>query len=92
MRARRIDDIVNAVRPLFTNMDLDNRQEEWVGSCPVTPDGLRLIGATKTPGVYAAGGRGMWGIVLGPATGKLLAEEIVTGVVPSTLAPFNPLQ
>lgn len=92
MRARRIDDIVNAVRPLFTNMDLDNRQEEWVGSRPVTPDGLPLIGATKTPGVYAAGGHGMWGIVLGPATGKLLAEEIVTGVVPGTLAPFNPLR
>lgn len=92
MRARRLDDIVNAVRPLFTNMDLDNRQEEWVGSRPVTPDGLPLIGATKTPGVYAAGGHGMWGIVLGPATGKLLAEQMMTGVVPSVLAPFDPLR
>ncbi len=92
MRAQRIDDIVNAVRPLFTNMDLDNRQEEWVGSRPVTPDGLPLIGATKTPGVYVAGGHGMWGVVLGPVTGQLLAEQMMTGVVPQVLKPFNPLR
>jgi D-amino-acid dehydrogenase len=39
-----------------------------------------------------AGGHGMWGIVLGPATGKLLAHQIVTGEVPAELAPFDPLR
>lgn len=92
LRTRRIDDIVNSVRPLFTNMDLDDRQDEWVGSRPVTPDGLPLIGATRTPGIYVAGGHGMWGIVLGPATGKLLAAQMMTGVVAPQLTPFNPLR
>ncbi len=92
LRTRRIDDIVAAVRPLFTNMDLDNRQEEWVGSRPVTPDGLPLIGATETPGIYVAGGHGMWGIVLGPASGKMLAAQIMTGVVAPEIRPFNPLR
>ncbi|WP_197675153.1 NAD(P)/FAD-dependent oxidoreductase [Microterricola viridarii] len=92
LRARRIDDIVNSVRPLFTNMDLDDRQDEWVGSRPVTPDGLPLVGATATPGVYVAGGHGMWGIVLGPATGKLLAQQMMTGVVAPQIAPFDPLR
>jgi D-amino-acid dehydrogenase len=32
----------------------------------------------------------MWGITLGPLSGKLLAEEIATGVVPDLLRPFDP--
>jgi len=89
---RRVEAILNAVRPLFTGMDLDDRKDEWVGSRPVTPDGLPVVGASNTPGVYMAGGHGMWGIVLGPATGKLLAHQIVTGEVPAELAPFDPLR
>jgi len=73
-------------------VDLEQRQDEWVGARPVTPDGLPLVGATRAPGVYVAGGHGMWGIVLGPATGKLLAEQIVTGRRDPVLAPFDPLR
>jgi D-amino-acid dehydrogenase len=32
----------------------------------------------------------MWGITLGPATGRLLADQIVTGTRPAELAPFSP--
>lgn len=91
-QARRVEAILANARPLFTGMDLDDRQDEWVGSRPVTPDGLPVIGASKAPGVYLAGGHGMWGIVLGPATGKLLAHQIVTGEIPAELAPFDPLR
>ncbi|WP_349902710.1 NAD(P)/FAD-dependent oxidoreductase [Parafrigoribacterium humi] len=89
---RRVDAILSTVRPLFTGMDLDDRKDEWVGSRPVTPDGLPVVGASAAPGIYMAGGHGMWGIVLGPATGKLLAHQIVTGEVPAELAPFDPLR
>lgn len=92
LQPRRIDAILASVRDLFTGMDLDDRQDEWVGSRPVTPDGLPVIGETRTPGIYVAGGHGMWGIVLGPATGKFLAEQIVTGRVPDEIRPFNPLR
>jgi D-amino-acid dehydrogenase len=34
----------------------------------------------------------MWGITLGPATGQLLAEQMVTGKVPEALRPFSPLR
>lgn len=34
----------------------------------------------------------MWGITLGPVTGRLLAEQMVTGTAPAELAPFNPLR
>ena len=50
------------------------------------------MGATRTPGVYVAGGHGMWGVTLGPLTGQLLAERIVTGRTPELLRPLDPLR
>lgn len=89
---RRITAIANSAQPLLQGADMDSRRDEWVGSRPVTTDGLPLIGATRSPRVFAAGGHGMWGITLGPATGRYLAETIVTGNVAPELAPFNPLR
>ncbi|MFP5345878.1 MAG: NAD(P)/FAD-dependent oxidoreductase [Actinomycetes bacterium] len=89
---RRIKASVDAARPLLTGVDLDDRQDEWVGSRPCTADGLPLIGATRAQGIYVAGGHGMWGISLGPLTGRLLADLVVTGERPAELAPFDPLR
>ena len=89
---RRVKAIVDSARPLLQGADLDHRQDEWVGSRPCTVDGLPLIGATRSSRVFVAGGHGMWGITLGPVTGRLLAEQMVTGTAPTQLAPFNPLR
>ena len=94
LQTGRIDAILASVRPLFTNMDLENLEDIWVGARPVTPDGLPVVGATRSPGVYVAGGHGMWGIVLGPATGKLLApslEEPVFARVTVSWTPYGSL-
>ncbi|HLS24929.1 MAG TPA: FAD-dependent oxidoreductase [Beutenbergiaceae bacterium] len=89
---RRIEAIVGAAKPMFTGANFDQREDEWVGSRPVTPDGLPQIGPTVSPRVHVAGGHGMWGITLGPLTGRLLTEAITTGEVPDLLEPFNPLR
>lgn len=89
---RRIDAIIAAGRPLLRGADFDARTDEWVGARPCTPDGLPVIGRTRSPRVFAAGGHGMWGITLGPITGELLAEQITTGNTPAELSPFNPLR
>ncbi len=89
---RRVRAIIDAAGPLFRGADLTDRQDEWVGSRPCTSDGLPLIGPTASPRVHVAGGHGMWGIVLGPATGRLLAEAVVTGRTPPELTPFDPLR
>jgi D-amino-acid dehydrogenase len=34
----------------------------------------------------------MWGITLGPVTGRLLAETMVTGKQVEQLRPFSPLR
>lgn len=89
---RRIEAIVDATRPYLTGIDLDDRQDEWVGSRPCTSDGLPLIGATTSRRVHVAGGHGMWGMTLGPATGRLLAQTIMTGRPAPELTPFDPLR
>ena len=92
LQPRRIEAILASVRHLFQGVDLDDRHDEWVGSRPVTPDGLPLVGATRTRGVYVAGGHGMWGMVLGPATGRALAHLVTTGETPDEIRPFDPLR
>ncbi|MCD4527302.1 FAD-binding oxidoreductase [Nocardioides sp. cx-173] len=89
---RRVEAIVDATRPLLSGLDLADRRDEWVGSRPCTTDGLPLVGGTRSPRVFVAGGHGMWGVALGPVTGRLLAEQMVTGAVPAQLAPFDPLR
>lgn len=89
---RRIESIVNHSRRLMRGVDLDHRQDEWVGSRPVTPDGMPLVGRTRADNIYVAGGHGMWGVVLGPATGKYLAQLIDTGETHPAIAPFDPLR
>jgi len=92
LHPRRIEAIVNQARRVMTGVDLDNRHDEWVGSRPVTPDGRPLVGRTASENVYVAGGHGMWGIVLGPATGRYLAQLIDTGETHPTIRPFDPLR
>jgi D-amino-acid dehydrogenase len=88
----RITAMAAGMRGLLTGAGTDLRTQEWVGARPCTPDGLPVIGATRSPRIFAAGGHGMWGITLGPATGQLLARAIATGTMPAELAPFDPLR
>ena len=55
------------------------------------PMAAPLIGEVS-PGVYVAGGHGMWGLAHGPVTGRLLAEQITTGKQPQALREFDPLR
>jgi D-amino-acid dehydrogenase len=87
---RRVDAIVRSAKGYLEGVDWASISDVWVGPRPVTADGLPLIGATKQQGVYVAGGHGMWGMTLGPATGRLLAEYIAKGERPAALRFFDP--
>lgn len=89
---RRIAAVINAARPMFRGTDWDSRKEEWVGSRPCTTDGLPLIGTTRSPRVHVAGGHGMWGITLGPLSGKYLAALMTGDAVPAVMRNFDPLR
>jgi D-amino-acid dehydrogenase len=89
---RRIQVLRDAAGELLNGAHLDTREDEWVGARPCTADGLPLIGRTADPRVFAAGGHGMWGITLGPVTGKLISELITTGRTPEALRAVDPLR
>ncbi|MBH0122715.1 FAD-binding oxidoreductase [Rhodococcus sp. CX] len=89
---RRVQAIIDATRPLLSGIDWSATKEEWVGSRPCTADGLPLIGETLSPRVFVAGGHGMWGVALGPLTGRLLAELMATGIPDPLLRRFDPLR
>ena len=89
---RRIAAIIDAARPMLRGVDWEARTDEWVGSRPCTADGLPLVGATRTPGVHVAGGHGMWGIALGPLTGRLVADQVMQGRTDPLLQAFDPLR
>ena len=88
--SRRANSVRNAVQPLMTGVDWSSMRDVWVGARPVTPDGLPVIGLTRSSRIYVSGGHGMWGIVLGPVSGRLLAQQITTGVAPRELTHFDP--
>ncbi|MFL1375796.1 NAD(P)/FAD-dependent oxidoreductase [Nocardiopsis protaetiae] len=89
---RRIDSLVSQARSLLKGAHLDDRRDEWVGARPCTADGLPLVGVGRDPRVHVAGGHGMWGVFLGPVSGRLLAEQIVTGRRPEALRAVDPLR
>lgn len=90
MRRRRVDHMIRASKTLLCGVDWSTRADDWMGPRPLSADGVPVVGATGTPGVYVAGGHGMWGVTLGPLTGSLLAAQIATGVTPPELAPLDP--
>ena len=52
----------------------------WAGSYDISPDNNAILGAvSELPGFYVATGHSGHGFMHGPATGKLMAELILTG-------------
>ncbi len=63
----------------------------WVGSRPMTPDGLPCIGRLSGHGnCWVAAGHGMLGVTLGPSTGVALADMMTSGESRVDLTPFAP--
>ena len=87
---RRAAALARATAPMLRTVAFEDRRDAWVGPRPCTPDGLPLIGATASPRVFACSGHGMWGMVLGPVSGQLLADLVSTGAAHPALAPFDP--
>ena len=88
----RVESIIAAASPMLRGIDWGSVRDIWVGSRPVTSDGLPVLGRLRSPRVFAAGGHGMWGVALGPVSGRLLAEYIVEGTGADELSPYAPLR
>ena len=62
--------------------------EQWAGLRPGTPDGLPVLGATPLEGFFLATGHYRNGILLAPATARLIADALEMGDE-SALRPFS---
>ena len=87
-----IDAMVDAAGEFFDGVRWAERDDIWVGPRPLSPDGRPLVGPVLDNRIFVAGGHGMWGMKQGPATGRLLAEQITTGKQPAGLREFDPLR
>ncbi|TKC06821.1 FAD-dependent oxidoreductase [Pedobacter polaris] len=76
----RVEGIVNSIPQYYPDYQVPIPQIDkiWYGFRPCSPDGLPYIGFTKKlKNLIIAGGHGMMGVSLAPATGKLVAELAV---------------
>ena len=63
----------------------------WAGLRPGTPDGLPLLGESRTvPGLYYATGHFREGILLAPETARLLTDVLVRGARSPVLERCSP--
>jgi glycine/D-amino acid oxidase-like deaminating enzyme len=86
---RRVDAIITSLRK-FVNLEYESKFDAWAGSRPMSADGLPLLGRPKKwTNVVVAGGHGMWGLTLAPATAEVVTELIVDGHASTDLAAFG---
>lgn len=65
--------------------------DSWAGFRPRATDGLPVLGSSAAAaGLFYATGHYRNGILLAPITGKVLADEIVEGMVPANPEAFSP--
>ena len=65
-------------------------EELWVGRRPLTPDGLPILDRVDPfENLFLATGHAMLGITLAPASGKALADYVISGARPELLEPFR---
>ena len=73
--------LLPAARELFA-LGEPVEAQPWLGARPCFPDSRPVIGrAPRHDGLWLACGHAHWGLTLGPATGRLLAE-MMTGATP----------
>jgi D-amino-acid dehydrogenase len=77
----QFDRLLPSARKLFP-LGEQAETTTWMGSRPCFPDSRPVIGrAPGHDGLWLAYGHAHWGLTLGPATGRLLAE-MMTGATP----------
>jgi D-amino-acid dehydrogenase len=88
---RRVDAIIRAARTGLRGFVAPKVREVWRGLRPCSPDGLPIIGRTPgLPNLVLATGHGMWGLQLGPLTGRLVGSILTGGTPAHDLAPMRP--
>lgn len=90
---KRVEGIVNSIPEYYPEyrLPLPDEREIWHGFRPCSPDGLPYLGRTASiENLIVAGGMGMMGLSLGPATGKIVSELANGSPVSTNIGLFAP--
>lgn len=82
--------VLAAAAKMLPHLDQAEIVETWSGLRPGTPDELPIIGPTDLQGLLLATGHYRNGILLAPATSKLIAEWVVAGKTSFDASIFLP--
>lgn len=89
--SKRLDMLRIGAKQFLRDIEGAATISQWCGLRPCTADGLPVIGwAPEVENVFIATGHAMMGFALGPITGQLAAESIVSGEPSYDLTPFLP--
>jgi D-amino-acid dehydrogenase len=89
--ARRVEAIRAAGRRALPEVRELRTLETWAGMRPCTADGVPVIGRSGDHhNLVVAAGHGMWGLMLGPVTGAIVADGVVEGAATLHETAFSP--
>ncbi len=63
--------------------------ESWVGFRPASRDDAPILGPTELKGLVMATGHHRNGILLAPLTARAVADSVLSGAAPESIAPFG---
>ena len=89
----RVEGIVKAIPNYYPdhNVEIPKVKDIWYGFRPCSPDGLPYIGySKKVSNLVVAGGHGMMGLSLAPATGKLVSELLSGNPLSTPIDKYDP--
>lgn len=88
----RVQGIVNSIPQYYPDyqVQVPELKDVWHGFRPCSPDGLPYIGySKKVSNLIVAGGHGMMGVSLAPATGKLVSELATDRKLSTNIAMYD---
>jgi glycine/D-amino acid oxidase-like deaminating enzyme len=84
--------IISGVRKLWPAVDGAAIVETWSGLRPGSPDDLPILGPTDIEGLFIATGHYRNGILLAPASARLVREWITEGKTNFDAQRFSPMR
>lgn len=91
----RVAGIVEAIPRYYPQLKVETPKVKdiWYGFRPCSPDGLPYVGySKKIKNMIVAGGHGMMGVSLAPATGKIVSELANGSPLSAGIALYDPLR
>ena len=90
MTAGGVHELLRRAREALPGIDELPIAEMWAGLRPTSRDDAPLLGPAALDGLVIATGHHRNGILLAPITARAIADYVLTGRMPESLAPFAP--